>query len=163
MVRIESDTEAGVDLEGQPTQDERLTQLAKGSGGDFDGSLNSGDRWEQQGEFVASQTGNGVNLAHGVAKSRAQLSEKLVAGVVPERVVDPLELVEIEEDDGEPRARPLRGGERLLRPLLEQGAVRQVGQGIVEGQIWLRRRLPSKRSGSLGDNAKQHQPQQAQP
>ena len=52
-------------------------------------------------ELVAAEPGDGVVLAQGVAQAIAADREQAVAGGVTERVVDALEVVEIEEgDDG---------------------------------------------------------------
>ena len=59
-----------------------------------------------------------------------QIFEQLVAGGVAERVVDLLEVVEVEERDD----RGLAAGQRLGDPLLEQRAVRQAGQRVLEGE-----------------------------
>ena len=54
-------------------------------------------------------------------------AEQRVADRMAERVVDALEAVEIEEHDG----KPVAAGERLLHLVLEQDAVRQIGQRVV--------------------------------
>ena len=57
--------------------------------------------------------------------------QQLVAGVVAERVVDALEVVEVEEQARDLRAVALRLREDLLQPLVEQRPVRQPGQDVV--------------------------------
>ena len=51
---------------------------------------------------------------------------------VPERVVDDLELVDVEEDHPELRTAPPGPDQALHQPVGEQRAVRQAGQGIVQ-------------------------------
>ena len=79
-------------------------------------------------ELVAAQAGDGVVGAQRVAQPLAADLEQAVAGGVAERVVDLLEVVEVEEGDH----RGLARGERLGDPLLEQRAVRQAGQRVLE-------------------------------
>ena len=59
------------------------------------------------------------------------LHEELVAGRVAERVVHALEVVEVEEHDDERLAAPLRVQDREREPVVEEDAVRQVGQRVV--------------------------------
>ena len=59
-------------------------------------------------------------------------TQELVAGHVAEAVVDDLEAVEVEEEDGEVIVRaPLGARDGLVEPVGEQGAVGQAGQGVV--------------------------------
>ena len=65
-------------------------------------------------------------------KRLASTVEQLVAGEVPEAVVDQLEAVEVEEQHGEQVAPAAAGPvERALQPLHEEGAVGQAGERIV--------------------------------
>ena len=57
--------------------------------------------------------------------------QKVVAGVVPQTVVDILEIVEVDEDDGRPAVVTFGEQQRLGQAVLEQGAVRQFGQGVM--------------------------------
>ena len=70
--------------------------------------------------------------------------EQVVAGGVAEAVVDRLEAVEVDEQDGD--LDPSAGGraERLLDPVEEEGPVRQAGQRVVEGLVH-RRHRPARR------------------
>jgi len=50
--------------------------------------------------------------------------EEQIASGVPEAVVDRLEVVEVEEQDGEVAAAPLEPGEGVLDPVAEEALVR---------------------------------------
>ena len=82
-------------------------------------------------ELVAAQPRDGVRLAHGAGQPLRDRLQQLVAGVVAQRVVDPLEVVEVEEQAGDVRAVALRLREDLPQPLVEQRAVGQAGQDVV--------------------------------
>ena len=73
-----------------------------------------------------------VSLARRAACSRSATdSQELVAGAVPERVVDVLEPVEIEEQQRGERAVALGARQRQLEAIAEEEPVRQAGQGVV--------------------------------
>ena len=65
----------------------------------------------------------------------ADLAQHLVAEVVSPAVVDPLEVVEVDVE--QPGRLPLVVPEldRVLEPLVEEGAVRQAGQRVVQGEL----------------------------
>ena len=65
-----------------------------------------------------------------VSRAATELQQR-VAGGVPEAVVDELEAVEVEEEDGEGRA-ARRGANRALQPVAQQGPVRQLGEVVVQ-------------------------------
>ena len=71
-----------------------------------------------------------------------------------EAVVDQLEAIEIEEEDGEPGGlAALRAGERDLEAILEERAIRQSRQRIVEGGL----QQPRLRLAPRGDVGRRHQ------
>ena len=91
---------------------------------------------EQHAELVAAQAGQGVGLAHAGAQQRGDLLEHLVAGEVAAGVVDHLELVEVEVEEGVLRARSsARGVEAVLQALLELAAVDQAGERVVAREV----------------------------
>ena len=94
------------------------------------------DAVEQDGELVAAEAGHRVHPADAVFEPAREVDEEAVAEVVAERVVDDLEAVEIDEEDGE----AVGGG--ALGPLDGEaqavGEARAVGQArerVVEGEL----------------------------
>src|SRR5690606_30891033 len=74
---------------------------------------------EQHAELVAAETRERIAPSDLRFEQGADLLEQRVAGIVAARVVDDLELVEVEIKDGVGRLARLRAFERTLEPLLE--------------------------------------------
>ena len=88
----------------------------------------------QDDELVAAEPRHDVGLAHDLAQPLGDRAQQLVAAGVAQRVVDLLELVEVDEVYGERTAAP-QGGERRVHLVAEEGAVGQVGQHVVARQM----------------------------
>ena len=82
-------------------------------------------------ELVAAQARNGIGLADGRGEALGHRLQQLVAGIVAERVVDALEMVEVEEQARDVRGVALRLREDLLQPLVEERPVRQPREDVV--------------------------------
>ena len=104
----------------------------------------SGDRLQRigirrasgdDGEFVAAEPRHQVVAAHNAAQTLRHVEDELVADVMAERIVDVLEVVEIdvEHRGGEPAAAHII--DRLLEALAEKYAVGQAADRIVQGQM----------------------------
>ena len=65
----------------------------------------------------------------------ADVDEQAVAGLVAERVVDDLEAVEVEEEDGDAALAPARAPQRLAEAVEEQRAVGQPGERVVQRAV----------------------------
>ena len=91
-----------------------------------------GDVLEQHGELVAAEARGDVGAADGVVEPARELDEHLVARGVAERVVDGLEVVEVEEDHGRRACLARRAGDRVADLLGEHRPVREPGHGVVE-------------------------------
>ena len=88
-----------------------------------------------------------VSVSRTSARRRsATILQQLVAGGMAQRVVDGLEVVEVEQVDGHDLA-ALDARQRLLEPLVEQHAVGQAGQRIVQRHV----RDLGLRAALLGD------------
>ena len=75
-----------------------------------------------------------VSPGRTVVRSRSPISwSTLVARVVPEAVVDRLEVVEVHEQDDDPAVLPSAPLQRVRDAVGEQRAVREPGQRVVEG------------------------------
>ena len=93
------------------------------------------DAFDQHGEFVAAEPRDGVRGAGGLDDTLRHRLQQPVAGIVAERVVDVLEVVEVEEHHRHRALPALRQGERVLHAVAEQVAVRQQRQRIVERHL----------------------------
>ena len=112
------------DIEGQAHRLQRsLGQLV-------DGQL-IGQSGQQDGEFVPAHPGHRVLAAHRVHQSLAHLSDQVVAGGMPQGVVDRLEVVEVHEEHADRLTDPAGPDQLLLHPVLEEAAVGQPGEGVV--------------------------------
>ena len=84
-------------------------------------------------ELVAAEPGGGVAGPNRPLDPSADLVQHLVAEVVAPTVVDSLEAVEVDVE--QPGRLPLLAAEhdRVAQPLVEEGAVGETGQRVVEG------------------------------
>jgi len=111
----------------------QLPQHAVGHGAGF---LGSGRPFHQDGEFVAAEPGQGVGLAQQLLQPVGDHHEQPVAGHMPEGLVDELEPVDVQVQDGvQGLGIVLEVLYRLIQPVEEQGPVEQAGQGVVEGVV----------------------------
>ena len=83
-------------------------------------------------ELVAAEPRDGVGGAQRGGQPGRQREQHLVAGGVAERVVDELEAVEVEHEDGDVDALALAAGQRLVEAVERERAVRQAGERIVQ-------------------------------
>ena len=83
-------------------------------------------------ELVAAQPGDDVLRAHGMPQPAGDGDEQRVADGVAERVVDDLEVVDVDEQHAE---RAGAGRELAAQALHEQQPVRQLGERVVVGLV----------------------------
>ena len=138
VLRAEGDADTGGHEELAAFQHKGFDQAGEDLLGHMNGAVQrhiAADPWlEEQGEFVAAHARHGVVLGHTTEQARGHFLEHPVAGRVAEGVVDRLEAVQVEEHQHHPRLLPFGGLQRGVQAVLEQGAVGQVGQGVVVGQ-----------------------------
>ena len=107
----------------------------------------------QHQELVPAEPGHGVHAADGLAEPIGDGDEHLVADVVSEAVVDELEPVEVQEQDGKGRRPPVETSERVREAVDDQSAVRQSGERVVhrqESQSRLGARAIDRDGGDVG-------------
>ncbi len=83
------------------------------------------------GEFIATQAGDRIALAHAFAQACRHLDQQLVAGQVAMRIVDGLEAVEIQAHQRHGAAGALGARQTVVHVPREQGAIGQAGQRII--------------------------------
>ncbi len=96
---------------------------------------------QDDGEFIAALAADGVLLAQHLDEFLRDVAQQRVAGRVPQGVVDLLELVEVDEHQGDLFLAPGGGRERLRDAIAQQHPVGQSGQRIVVREM-LQLRLP---------------------
>ena len=90
---------------------------------------------EQHGELVAAEPGGGVARGEPLGQPARAHAQQLVARGMAQRVVDLLEVVEVDEQDREALVLRVAGVQRVLEAVDEQGAVREPGEHVVERAV----------------------------
>src|SRR6266850_2808019 len=86
---------------------------------------------EQQHEFVAAKTHNGIRGSDRLRQACRHRFEHLVPDFVAEVVIDGLEVVQVDKGNRHHLVVTTRRCNRMTQPVLERIAVRQAGQGVV--------------------------------
>ena len=86
---------------------------------------------QQDGELVAADAGHELGAGHGGLEPRPDLAQEPVAGLVAERVVELLEVVEVDQQQRELGLGGAGLGRRLLEAREQAAAVGQPGQRVV--------------------------------
>ena len=113
---------------------ERLLELAQQAARDALRVAGVGDR-DDETELVAAETRDRVARPERQLQAARDLDEEAVALLVAEGVVDLLEAVEVEQHHGELVAGPRRAADRVLGPVVEEHAVREARQTVVERDL----------------------------
>ena len=133
--RRERHAHADADLDvGLPDHERHAERFDQLGGGPLD-IRQPVDAFEQDGELVARQPRHGIGGAHGADQPLRHRLQQPIARVVAERVVDVLEVVEVEEHDRHVAARAAGQRERVLDAIAEQVPVGEPGQRIVKRQL----------------------------
>ena len=94
-----------------------------------------GEAFEDDGKLVAPDASHGVGFAHDAGQPLGDTAQHVVACEMPEPIVDLLEAVDVEVQQGQRAVLPLRPGCGVGQAILEQIAVRKVGQQIEVGLV----------------------------
>ena len=122
---IQRDTHAGRNIDFILTKHERGSQVAQDVAGNAldDGVVVGHQTGQQDGEFITTQTGNGIRFAHAGTNALGGFQQELVACIVAQRVIDFLEAIQINEEQGHLRTRPPRLLDFLADALMEHAAI----------------------------------------
>ena len=90
---------------------------------------------DEDAELVAADAGHGVLAADARAQPFRRRDQQLVAGLVAERVVHELEVVDVEHDHAHAVVGSRASEQRLGDAVLEQRTVGEPGQRVVEGEV----------------------------
>ncbi len=99
------------------------------------GKIRIGEAVQKKTEFVSAQPGERVGLSENASEAGRHADQQEVSPLVAQTVVDRFESVQIENADGKFFFRPEGAPVGLFDALLEDAAVRKVGQDIVGGEV----------------------------
>src|SRR6185503_3072655 len=133
-VRVGRDRDADAAADERVTVLERewLGQRLEQPLGDGDRVVRLGDVLAHEDELVAAEARGHLVAADGAAQALGDGEQEAVAGVVAETVVDDLEAVEVDEQDGDAAAAAVDAVERALEAAHEQQAARQPGERVTQ-------------------------------
>ncbi len=135
VIRVGDCTDAARDVNLVTVEDERLADDLEEFLRDELGVFERRHLGQDHGELVAAQASDGVLLADDRAKPFGDLLQQQIADGVSQAVVDHLEAIEVDVEDGEPPAIARGAGDRLTEPIEEQLPVRQPGQRVVVREV----------------------------
>ena len=135
VVAAEGDADARGRVERPRAALERPRDLGEQPLGDSHRVLGRHGLRQDDRELVAAETGGRVSGAYRTLDPPADLVQHLVAEVVAPAVVDALEVVEVDVEQPSRLSLVVPQLDRVLQPLVEEGAVRQAGQRVVEGEL----------------------------
>ena len=90
---------------------------------------------QADGELVTSEAGNRVRTAHDTFQPLRHLLEQFISSLVTQGIIDLLEVVEINEQQG--HLQPVAAGlmQRLVQAVQQHRPVGQTGQAVIVGQL----------------------------
>ncbi len=88
---------------------------------------------DEDGKLVAAKSGDGVRGTSAGKEPLGRGDQQPVAFGVTETVVDPLEVVEVEEEHRDRPPLALGESQRVAHAVAEERAIRQTGERIVKG------------------------------
>ena len=135
VVRVQADSDARGQVAGLALEHERPAQGMEDFLGHADHVAGLAEVLDERDEFVAAETGDGVAFPQAHSQARRSLLQQPVAERVAERIVDELEAIEIEEQQGHRLAVALRVVERVGEALVEHVAVGQSRQSVVRCDV----------------------------
>uniref|UniRef100_UPI00313E0B53 hypothetical protein n=1 Tax=Hydrogenophaga sp. OTU3427 TaxID=3043856 RepID=UPI00313E0B53 len=90
--------------------------------------------FQHHSELVTTQASHDVGVPEATPQPPSHLDQQGITHIVAQRVVDGLEIVEVDEQDGEHAVVALRPDDRLTQVRLQAGAVGQTGEIVLVDQ-----------------------------
>jgi hypothetical protein len=129
------DADARSRRHGRPAEVDRAAQRPAQGLGHLQRPVCVADVVDHDPELVPTEPRDGVAGRERAGEPSRRRDEQGVAGCMTESVVDGLEAVEVDEQDARARPPASRSRDGLLEPVVEQGAVGEPGELVVEGAV----------------------------
>ena len=134
VLRVKADAQRGCHGQLVPTDKKGLIADFNQTPGDLGGRTGMGRR-QRKDEFIATQAGQGIDPPDHGRQTLGHRAKQFIAQAVPQGIVDPLEVVEIEKNQRRGPLLALGDGKQLDHPVGQQTAVRQASQRIEISQF----------------------------
>jgi len=131
----DGEADAGANGDGVAGKLKRLADEMHEGAGDFESFLSAGGLFKDDAKLVAAGAGNGIAAAETGGAEGGDLLEKQVANVVSEQVVDVFETVEIDDEERGMALEAAGTVQGAGEAVLEEAAVGEGGQVVVEGEV----------------------------
>lgn len=89
---------------------------------------------ENDNKLIATQPGDGIGTTHRGKEPPGHLFQHMIAGFMAQGVINHLEIVEIQKEQGQFMAMPFSDGYTALQTVREEMAVDQAGEWVVMGK-----------------------------
>ena len=116
---------------GKPCTSDGFAKLARSRSSDLHDAVHRAGVGDHHGKLVATDAGQQVAGAPDLVHPCRYIAQDLVANVVAEAVVDPLETVKVDEHHRYSPTFTLRGGHGVLEVLVEEAPVWQLREHVV--------------------------------
>ena len=150
---VERNADARGDVHVDPEEPHRGPHRVDRALADADGFRARHGSIDQDHELIAPETCRGVDRAHRVLQALRHLAQQIIAGAMPEGVIDELEAVEVDHQQCELVGLAVCLGDGLSDAIIQQQAVRQSGEGIVRRQMTQLAVGGFQPAGAVGDGA----------
>ncbi len=134
VVGIQRDAHAGRDVKLISIHAVRFGKGLQDLVGQDDGVFPVPHIRDKEGEFVFAHAGQGVPGSNDTLQSAGNFHQKQVADTVARRVVDVLEMVQIEKHDGDPFLCPFRLQDGLVETVAVQNPIGQMREIVEVGK-----------------------------
>ncbi len=135
VARRQGDADAGGDAGPLAIEVERGPDAVQDPLGDLNHGRRLGQLGQHDREFVAAQAAQAVARPQNLPQALGDLDQQEIAGVMAEAVIDLLEAVQVEQQQGSRGLAQAAAAQHLLEMLTEQGAIAEASQRIVIGQL----------------------------
>ena len=85
------------------------------------------DPGQHDDKLVAAQTRHHITVAHTILEAMRHFDQQFVTDMVPEGIIDALEAIQIDEQQGKAAAFPPGSRQRLIKPPLQAVPIEQSG------------------------------------
>ena len=86
-------------------------------------------------ELIPAHPRDGIHLTHATFQSFRDRFQQFISDVVPERIIDRLESIQVQQHKAQRLLEPFAPGHRLDQPIAEEAAVHETSELVILSEI----------------------------